>query len=336
LALALLLLPQVAAQAGTLDKKVKDEWGTTYWGSFKNAPFPDEGKKYSDDSIALFVPEHFCPVLIGVKEKRKKGWTSERFECWSKARWAELKKKKGVKARRHAQVDYVVHFHGHSNTVAKAMANHKLPEQFAMSLQNAILVVPQGPVNAIDSYAGKLETRGGFKRMMEEVHALLQDQHVIGRKQKIGRLILSSHSGGYRAAASCLKLGGLEVSELFLFDSLYGYTEVFFSWITGSRSRRLIDVYFRDKPTARSKELMAMLRKAGVRYASFTEKEMTDEGFKRIQLARERVIFVNTDLGHSGCTRGYFNFRDYLFASRLKRVRGTDWFQKKGLDKYRE
>jgi hypothetical protein len=336
LALACLVLVLAGpVSAGSLEEREKGDYGTTYWGRFQNAPFPVPGSEYKDNTIAVFVPRHFCPVLMRVSQKSGKGRRTARFECYDSSRFDALRKTKGTRVERVTRVDYVVHFHGHSNTVAKALNNHKLREQFSLSLQNAILVVPQGPVNAIDSAAGKLESKGGFARMMNEVHAFLQKQGVVGRKQRIGRIVVTSHSGGYRAAAMSITLGGIEVSEVFLFDSLYSHTDKFFEWISkgGKKGRRFVSVFFREKPVERNKELMQMLKKAGVRYASLKESEMSKPDFQRKRLARENVIFIHTDQGHSECTRGNFNYRDYLFASRLRRVRSTDWFQKTGLDK---
>lgn len=320
--------------AGKLNSREKGEYGTTYWGKYDNAPFPAKGHKYKDNTIAAFVPRHFCRVLMRITDRTRKP-TRRTLDCYSKERFDQLRKKRKVKVRQHTYVDYVVHFHGHSNTVAKTFANHKLREQFSLSLQNAILVVPQGPINSVDSAAGKLERKNGFRKMMFEVHRLLQEQGVIGKKQKIGHIIITSHSGGYLAAAMCLKHGGLEVSEVFLFDSLYAFNDVFFKWITegGNKRHRFINVYYRKKPRARTKELLAMLKQAGVKMLHIKESQMQKESFQRKKLARSDVIFINTDQGHSQCTRGNFNYRDYLFSSDLKRVKSTDWFRKSGLDK---
>lgn len=320
------------ANAAELKRKASDDYGTTYWGSFENAPFPAKGKSYKDDTVAVFVPDHFCPVIIKASPKKKGKGLRTKYECYSDRQLKKLKKE-GYRTRLISEIDIVIHFHGHSNTVDKAMANHKLREQFAMSLQNAILVVPQGPVNSIDSAGGKLEQSGGLKRLTRELLSFMKEQKIAGKKASIGRIILSSHSGGYRVAAFCLRVGGVEVSEMFLFDSLYGHVDNYFDWVKGSKSRRLISVYYRDKPRARSMDLMKLLKNAGIGFARLQEADMAKESFKRKTLTKHRIFFIETDLGHSGCTRGYFAFRDYLFASRLKRVRDTDWFKQTGLDK---
>jgi len=330
---ALVILVPATALAGGIDKREKGDYGTTYWTHMDAAPYPAKGFKYKDDTVGIFVPRHYCPVLIKATKKQKHRRPPD-FTCYSEKQWKKLKKQ-GYSVRRIDAVDYVVHFHGHSNTVAKTFANHKLREQFSLSLQNAILVVPQGPVNVVDSDCGKLESKNGLRNLLKEVHELLRKEKVVGKKQQIGRIILTSHSGGYKCTAMSIKLGGIEVSEVFLFDSLYSYTEVFYEWLKASKAkgRRLINVYFRDKPRARSEELMSMLRSARIGYTQLTDSQMQKETFARKRLAKEDILFIETELGHSQCTRDNFNYRDYLFSSRLKRFRSTDWFKKKGLDK---
>src|ERR1039457_4652923 len=53
--------------------------------------------------------------------------------------------------------DFIVHFHGWNNTVAGTLEQFKLIEQLVAGGKNAILVVPEGPRNAPDSFGGKLE-----------------------------------------------------------------------------------------------------------------------------------------------------------------------------------
>lgn len=344
LASLLLLLPillgSVDAQAAGLKEKERGDYGITWWGSFKNAPFPAKGFSYKDDSIAIFVPKHFCPTQIRakVKVKDKKGRVKSHHKtsCYSKSLEAEYKKNKVRYRVVQSNIDYVVHFHGHSNTIEKTFRNHKLREQFAVSLQNAILVVPQGPVNSVDSAAGKLESAGGFKKMMREVHGFLQDQGVVGKKQRIGNIILSSHSGGYRAVGNVLTKGGMEIRELFMFDSLYANLDDIFSWLKSDSGRKLINLYFREKPRARTADLMGMLDAAGIPYRNITEKQLKQGKFSRKDLYRNRIIMIATELGHSGCTNKYFNFRDYLYASCLNRYQKSDWFQQQGLDTFEQ
>ena len=68
-------------------------------------------------------------------------------------------------------VDLVVHFHGWGNNLTNALGKYQLISQFAASRRNAILIVPQGPLDASDSFGGKLEDAGGFKRFITEALA---------------------------------------------------------------------------------------------------------------------------------------------------------------------
>ena len=54
-------------------------------------------------------------------------------------------------------IDFLIHFHGWQNEVTNVLPRYQLLEQVVESRRNVILVVPQGPRNASDSFGGKLE-----------------------------------------------------------------------------------------------------------------------------------------------------------------------------------
>ncbi|MBI3789032.1 MAG: hypothetical protein HY276_12360, partial [Ignavibacteriales bacterium] len=112
---------------------------------------------YSDSSVAIFIPKNFKP---------------------------------GKKT------DFVIHFHGWFNNIDTTLWRYRLIRQFAESGKNAIFVVPEGPRNAPDSFGGKLEDPGGFKRFMTDVVETLRKRSVI-KSKTVGSVILSGHSGGY-------------------------------------------------------------------------------------------------------------------------------------------
>ena len=66
---------------------------------------------------------------------------------------------------------------------------------------------------------------------------------------------------------------------------------------------------------------------------NISTKDLKRSRFSRKDLYRKRVIFIETELGHSGCTNKYLNYRDYLYASCLHRYHSSDWFQRDGLDR---
>src|SRR5262245_48772350 len=58
--------------------------------------------------------------------------------------------------------DFIVHFHGWGGNITNVLSLYKVIEQFEASGKNAILIVPQGPFEASDSFGGKLEDPDGF------------------------------------------------------------------------------------------------------------------------------------------------------------------------------
>src|SRR5262249_44380005 len=190
--------------------------------------------------------------------------------------------------------DFVVHFHGWRNHVEKVLDQYKLIEQLVGSGRNAILVVPQGPRDAPDSFGGKLEDADGFKRFMEETLQVLRDKS--GLKQKparSGRIVLSGHSGGYQVISSILDRGGLtgQVREVWLFDALYGRTDKFQAWVDRDQGR-LIDIYTENGGTkAETERWMATLAKQPKSFLATNESAHPD-------LCSQRLIFLFTDLPH--------------------------------------
>src|SRR5260370_12273245 len=59
--------------------------------------------------------------------------------------------------RETGRIDFVVHFHGWQNNVEGVLKRYQLIEQLIASGRNAVLIMPQGPYNASDSFGGKLE-----------------------------------------------------------------------------------------------------------------------------------------------------------------------------------
>jgi hypothetical protein len=232
---------------------------------------------YSDNSVAIFIPK-------GFKETDS--------------------------------IDLVVHFHGWRNSVAGALADFQLIEQFAASGRNAVLVVPEGPRNAPDSSGGKLEDEGGFRRFMDEVAATLRRERAVTKADfAIGRVILSGHSGGYRVMAEILHHGGAgrNIAEVWLFDGLYGRAEKFLAWADRTKGR-LINIYTDDGGTKEeSEKLLALLRTRGTPPVAAEETELTDA-----QLRTGGLIFIHTDLGHNDVLAKRGQFRRYLETSGLE------------------
>jgi hypothetical protein len=259
---------------------------------FATAPFPhparSEGhhyhtnffsaeKNYSDNHVAMFIPNGFRPG---------------------------------------GKTDFVVHFHGWGNSITNAFIHYKLAEQFTASKRNAILIVPQGPFNAMDSFDGKMEDPNGFKNFMAEVVSKLQAHGVI-KNNEIGKIILSGHSGGYEAISSIVAWGGLSdrIREVWLFDALYANTERFVVWFDHHPSR-FIDIYTDHGGTKEETEnLMAALKGNGVSLYQ-TEESAVD----RKKLTGP-LVFIHTDLIHDQVMQQTDNFQHFLETSSLGKLR---------------
>ena len=269
---------------------------------FVTAPFPHPARAaghkyhdlffsavehYSDSTVAMFIPKNF---------------------------------------RAAGKIDFVVHFHGWSNTVAGTLTQFKLVEQLCASGKNAILIVPEGPRNALDSFGGKLEDTNGFKAFMAEAVEILCASG-IGRPAglpyrwggaaappEIGSIILSGHSGGYHVMAAIVDHGGLseKIREVWLFDALYGGTEKFVAW-QKSENGRLLDIYTDHGGTKEETEnLMAAYRTNGVSFFAAEDTNAPPES-----LRTNRLVFLHTDLAHNDVVAKRGTFEQFLKTSCL-------------------
>lgn len=296
-----LALATAPAAAAPLERKTSDAGGTTVALTLRNAPFPSAGALYTDSTVWVFVPRHF-------------------------------------RASPGREIPMLVHFHGHGNTAERAMATHKLREQLVASRQDAILVVPQGPVNASDSSCGKLESPGGLSRMLNEVLASLGTRDGtrtfgtnVFERASLGRVCISAHSGGYHAAAQSLRHGGVEVNEVYLFDALYAEADVFRDWVLrgkgkAQRARHKLVSYTAGGSTEKMNDwLFAELERGG----AHCEKERVEGELSREALTRAEAVLVHTQIAHGGVAFETAALRDCLFASALPRHLETNWFSAK-------
>jgi hypothetical protein len=300
------LTRRTCAQAPTKLKSItQDSRGTTLWLSLDNAPFPAPDAGYRDDTVIVFVPSHY--------------------------RYAYDDDEEGVAV--------LVHFHGYSTTAERAMTTHELREQLADSRQNAILIVPQLAVMAADPSCGKLEAPGGLARLVAEaiVTTAHEGRSTLGDARfpihtRRGTVCMSAHSGGYHAAACCLRSGGLDLREAYLFDALYSEIETFRDWVTSRKGaslhrRHKLVSFFVDGTTtdANSSALRGQLDRAGILTAS----ELQEGELSRHELSHAEAVFVRTSLYHSNVTWETNALRDCLYASALPRHLSSTWFARK-------
>lgn len=244
--------------------------------TYKNQTFSYQ-EHYNDSSVAIFIPNGFKPT---------------------------------------AKTDIVVYFHGWNNNIDSACAKFNLIEQFSESNKNAIFVFPEGPKNSRDSFGGKLEEKDGLKNLIDDVLKFLAEKRKINNT-KIGNIILAGHSGAYRVISFCLMRGGLiqNISDVLLFDALYGHTEKYLHWIENFEGR-FINIYTDNGGTKNESEnLMDDFDAWGISYFKVEELEL-----QLNDLLNNRLIFIHTDLIHREVVAKRNQFRNYLKTSKLSTI----------------
>lgn len=189
---------------------------------------------------------------------------------------------------------FVYYIHGHRNNVWNAMLEFRLREMVEASRKNVILVFPEGPVNVPDSSGGKLEDQNGLKNLTEEIHAkLLLDQKITAGD--VDEIILSGHSGAYKAIYHCLEKGGVEdkISEVYLLDASYGGLEEIANWIGRNRSDRFASIYTKHL-SDENQELQEMLDDNDLEYRIVDE----DTAFEHVLRDTPRIFIEANKSNH--------------------------------------
>lgn len=296
------IAPPAAPANPRIVKISNDARGVTVTLDLAHAPFPAQGSWHQDSTVIAFIPHHH-------------------------------------RVARDASVSVVVHFHGHHTTAERAITAHQLKEQLFESKQNAILLVPQLAVMAADSSAGKLESNGGLGRMVAEALRVLDTAAVraatgpaaLPSGATIGRLCVSAHSGGFHAAATSLKNGGVPVQEVYLFDALYADVDTFKDWVIAGKGKpmnarhKLVSYFTAGTTEANTGALFAQLEKNGVVCAY----EQTEGSLSRADLTRAEAVSIRTRVGHGAVTSELNGLRDCLYASALHRNLRSSWFDAK-------
>ncbi len=268
---------------------VSDKFGEVIIVPMKNAPFPHKSRERGWTHNGIFYPhiKHYTDSSVGILIPAD----YQKRDC----------------------VDLIVHFHGHLNNVPREIQRYHFLKQLSQSGKNAILILPQGPKNAVDSSCGKLDEPEGLKNLIEEVLDFLHAQHKTKIRQ-LGTLILSAHSGGYKPLANCLAHGGLEkyTKEVYLFDASYANLPSFSRWAARSGGR-LISVCTKHL-LEENMEIMRNLNKLGVQ--QFTV--LFDEDVTPETLSRNCVTFIHSRLPHDDLMHRTKYFERFIHTSRLK------------------
>ncbi len=289
LSIFLLFTVAIALQSQPLQERYA-QYGELFVTQFSSAPFPHPDRAnghlynnqtfsaqehYSDSSVAIFIPKGFKPT---------------------------------------AKINIVVYFHGWNNNIDSACAQFKLIEQFSESKKNAIFVFPECPKNSPDSFGGRMEERDGLKNLVADVLKFLKQQRKI-KTEQVGKIILAGHSGAYRVISFCLMRGGLtkNISDIILFDALYGETEKYSYWIDHYKGR-FINIYTDSGGTKNESEsLMSDLEGWKIPYLSKEEKDVNNN-----DLVKNRIIFIHSELSHNEVIGANNQFRTFLSTGKIE------------------
>ncbi len=283
--LASFALAMTASADPTGTAWTRDAMGWTGIFKMSSAPFPHPSRGFTDNRVMLFVPDGF---------------------------------------RSGPTVDLVIHYHGHRNEIVNSDKGHRYREQAWLSKKNIVLVQPQGPVYASDSAGGKHEDTNGLKKFVAEVISVLARDGVVPNGATLGRLALSGHSGAYRVMGRGIVNGGLEVSEVYLHDGLYGEIDTFEKWAK-KPGHRFVSTTTRNGGTWTNNEnLKARLQAAGLTVAGSEEPGV---------LAGNSTFVIKTDVAHDPACYQRLRWAAHLehggladlgcARPRLRSVRGT-------------
>lgn len=215
------------------------------------------------------------------------------------------------------KLELVVWFHGWNNNIDSADAFFRLSEQFEASGRNAILIFPEGPKNAPDSYGGKFERPEMFALFINDLLKQLEKYQVIPKKNhftlKDCSINLAGHSGAYRVISKIIQYNPIQ--ELILFDAMYGGNEAYLHWIAENDAHRFIHIYTKDGGTFENTHLIMNQLKDSlqVNYLSVNEKDLNP-----FVLQSNQRIFIFSEKEHNEVITHDFNWYQFLKFKKLE------------------
>lgn len=233
----------------------------------------------------------------------------------------------GAGFRKAGPLNLVVHYHGWVNCIAndgegKGIActhggpvriPHNLIAQLDRSGANAALVLIERSFDQANSDDGHLADEGFFRSMILEL--LPRIGELAGRvyaEADLGKIVLSSHSGGYRALAHTLERGGLteHVTQVILLDSVYDNTAQFEAWAQAALGEaRLAIVYTDHAGTLANTQQIADHASRWVHAAGLDARLLVDDrtqGTLPDPAFDAPLFFKRSGLSHDGTAQVYF------------------------------
>lgn len=204
------------------------------------------------------------------------------------------------------KVDLIFWFHGWNNNIDTANQFYEIGKQFLASGKNAVLVLAETAKNAPDSYGGKLEQKGMFRNLVDDILYQLKINRLADKKTKAGTVTLAGHSGAYRVISYILANGEIPVDNVFLFDALYSQTDKFLSWIEQDKKHCFINWYTNHGGGTDevSIQMMQQLNELHMPY-QLVEETTIDGNF----IKANRIIFVHSSREHNVIINHPDNFK---------------------------
>ncbi len=194
------------------------------------------------------------------------------------------------------KIDLVFWFHGWHNNIDTAAVFYELTKQFVASNRNAILVLAETTKDAPDSYGGKLEQKGMFKGLVNDVMNELRRNNIVKAGAEPGNIVLGGHSGAFRVIAYILQNGQVPVQEVFLFDALYSQVDKFMGWIKQDEHHHFIHWFTNHGggTDEMSDTMMQQLKDQQLAYNLTEETTVTPDIIKS-----NRILFVHSLREHN-------------------------------------
>ncbi len=222
----------------------------------------------------------------------------------------------------------LLYFHGWNGCVATSLADEDSPctdegearpasalaAQIDAARVNALLVAVELRVDMPTGDPGQLAMPDGLRDLLRELFSehLADPLGCTLDVEALDRVVVMAHSGGYQAAASALRYGGLpRITEVDLLDAFYGADGIFEDWVGRAVDRddprlRFVDLYTAAGGTvARSRALAAL---AHARAGGFEHLIGDDDGDAELSidaLGRRPVVFKRVPLEHAQLPRAY-------------------------------
>jgi len=243
-----------------------DDWGSSTTVDLPSAPFA-AGGSWSDPSVTIFVPH---------------GLSTD------------------------GPLHGVTHLHGWYAELDRTVAAQALLEQASLSGRDAVLVVPQGPVNAPSGDFGQLSDPGGHAALATDVLAVLYRDGWYA-DATLGEQVLTVHSGGYSATADILDHGGMPVRAAHLFDAMYGSQSTYEDYaLSGGLLRSVYTTY--GGTDGVNIALRGDLRALGIDVA---------EGFDEDTLHTTDVVIGHSPSSHDAVVSDRLGYARWLVESGL-------------------